>query len=91
MNRGSPWRGSGRRLGSFGPAGEARTSTCCLRLAVGILVIHGREDVKGAGKCRRSIGLRDRACLETGQLSGERVLGFGRCSPSSPTTALEPL
>jgi hypothetical protein len=45
VDRGRACRGSAWRLGSFGPVCEARTSTCCLRVAVGILVIHGREDV----------------------------------------------
>jgi len=45
LNRGRSWRGSAWRLGGFGPVCEAQTSTCCVRLAVGILVIHGREDV----------------------------------------------
>jgi len=40
MGVGSAWR-----RGSSGPVAEARTSTWCLRVTVGILVIHGREDV----------------------------------------------
>jgi hypothetical protein len=47
VNRGRACRGSAWRLGSFGPVCEARTSTRYLRVAVGILAVHGREDVKG--------------------------------------------
>jgi hypothetical protein len=35
QDRGRAWRGRACRLGSSGPVWEARTSTCCLRAAVG--------------------------------------------------------
>ena len=46
------------RRGSLGPVCEARTWTRCLRVVVGILVSHGREDVKSRLKRGVTRGIR---------------------------------
>ena len=48
LNRRRGCRGSADRTGSLGPLCEARTWARCLRVAVAILVVHGREDVNVA-------------------------------------------
>ena len=48
VNRGRPGRTSACSRGSSGPVSETRTWTRCLRVAVGVLVIDGCEDVKMA-------------------------------------------